>query len=347
MKKIKKDTQVVVKHILGETAKVLVTRLDNGKYRFNCDAFASGEYCKGGFFHLRQAREVIPGKKLGNNIRFWPRLRRALHEAGVEPINIPGGEYPIHYCDEIVVPDYAVSGAHYFVIKRSDIGKYLSKLPLDDAGKARAKDIARKEAEASIEAYRQAHDPKCIATRICEALRSCRMDGEFKKITLLADDNSEFSVIYPSYKTNLIWPQCCDIAKVVCTAPETGIEFLSGYTAGQLDPRKHNRIRKMRFSTWSSCSAYLMPNPNLATEIRVHPNWVMLFNGMDAVSPELIASAKKVMLEFYDLNDNLLKERYVYDRDSEEVTKEYLCNWPFDYDGKVVGKLDWRTEKEE
>ena len=38
MKTIKKNTQVTVKHILGETAEVLVTRLDNGKYQFNCDA---------------------------------------------------------------------------------------------------------------------------------------------------------------------------------------------------------------------------------------------------------------------------------------------------------------------
>lgn len=50
MKTIKKNTQVTVKHILGETAEVLVTRLDNGKYQFNCDAYVVGEYCKGGFF---------------------------------------------------------------------------------------------------------------------------------------------------------------------------------------------------------------------------------------------------------------------------------------------------------
>lgn len=154
MEIIKKHSQVIVKHILGETAEALVTRLDNGKYQFNCNAYVAGEHCKGGFFHLRQAREVIPGKKLGNNVKFWPRLRKALHVAGLYPVNIPGGDYPIHYCDEIVIPDYSMSGACYFIIKRSDIGKYLEKLPLDDSGKARAADIARREAEA----YRQAHD---------------------------------------------------------------------------------------------------------------------------------------------------------------------------------------------
>ncbi len=135
------------------------------------------------------------------------------------------------------------------------------------------------------------------------------------------------------------------IAKVLCTAPETGIDFLSGYTAGHLDPRKHNRIKKISRSAWNSYSAYLMPNPNLATEIRENPNWPMMFSGEDGISPELIASAKKVILEAYGLNDNLLKERYVYDRDSEKVTKEYLHNWPFNYDEKIIGEFDWRTER--
>lgn len=344
MKTIQKNTQVKVKHILGETAEVLVTRLDNGKYQFNCDAYVVGEYRKGVFFHLRQAREVIPGKKLGNNVKFWPRLRKALHEAGLKPVNIPGGDYPIHYCDEIVIPDYSMSGSHYFIIKRADIGKYLDKLPLDHAGKARAEDIARREAEAAAEAYRQAHDPQCIAKRIGDKLwYAGGLGGEFKKITLIADDDSEFSVIYPSWNTDLIWPGGCNVAKVICTAPETGIEFLSGWSAGRLDPRKHSRLKK-------SCNAaYLMPNPKLATEVRKSNRWLGMFDNSDndGISPELIASAKKVILEAYDLDDKLLKQRYVYDRETEEVTKEYLHNWPFDLSNeKVTGEFDWSTEEE-
>lgn len=339
MKTIKKNTQVTVKHILGETAEVLVTRLDNGMYRFNCDVYVVGEYCKGGFFHLRQAREVIPGKKLGNNIKFWPRLRKALHEAGLRPINIPGGDYPIHYYDEVVIPDYSMSGSHYFIIKRSDIGKYLEKLPLDDAGKAHAEDVARKEAEAAAEAYRQTHDPQCIANRIGGKLWNAggSIGGEFKKITLVADD-TEFSVIYPSHSTNLIWNGCCNVAKVVCAAPETGIEYLSGWSAGQLDPRKHCRIKKY-IHGWSR-AAYLMPNPDLATEVRESYRWLDMFDNSnnDGISAELIASAKKVVLEAYDLDDNLLKHRYVYDRDTEKVTKEFLHN---------ANVLDWRTAETE
>jgi hypothetical protein len=352
MKTIKKNTQVTVKHILGETAEVLVTRLDNGKYQFNCDAYVVGEYCKGGFFHLRQAREVIPGKKLGNNVDFWPRLRRALHEAGLKPVNIPGGDYPIHYRDEIVIPDYSMSGSHYFIIKRSDIGTYLDKLPLDDAGKAHAEDVARREAEAAAEAYRQAHDPKCIANRIGDKLwysgGHC-LGGEFKKITLVADDDSEFSVIYPSWSTDLIWSGGCNVSKVLCTAPETGIEFLSGWSAGHLDPRKHSRLKKIYCQGWGRNTAYLMPNPKLATEIRESYRWLGMFDNSDndCISPELIASAKKIILEAYDLDDKLLKQRYVYDRESEEVTKEYLHNWPFDlFNEKVTGEFDWSTEEE-
>ena len=59
MKTIKKNTNVTIKHILGETAEAIVTRLSNGQYKFNCDAYVVGETCKGGFFHLRQAREIV------------------------------------------------------------------------------------------------------------------------------------------------------------------------------------------------------------------------------------------------------------------------------------------------
>lgn len=347
MKTIKKNTQVMVKHIIGETAKVLVTRLDNGMFKFNCDAFVIGESCKGGFFHIRQAREVIPGKKIGHNIKFWPRLRRALRESGVKTVHIPGGGYPIHYHDEIVIPDYSMSGTHYFIIMRCDIGKYLDKLPLDDAGKARAEEFKKRKAEK----YRQAYDPQCIAKRIGDKLwyaGGMCFEGEFKKITLIADDDNEFSIIYPSCRTDLIWPGSSNVSKVLCTAPETGIEYLSGLSAGQLDPRKHSRLKRIFFPGWNRDTAYLMPNPKLATEVRESCRWLGLFDNTDndGVSPELIASAKRVILEAYDLDDNLLKQRYVYNSKTKEVTKEFFHNLSFDlFDGKVIGKFGWSTEE--
>ncbi|MBQ2937467.1 MAG: hypothetical protein IJE05_01065 [Clostridia bacterium] len=353
MKTIKKNTNVTVKHILGETAEVLVTRLENGMYRFNCDAYAIGEYCKGGFFHLRQAREFIPGKALGNNIKFWPRLRKALHVSGLEPINIPGGDFPIHYSDEVVIPDYTMSGSHYFVIKWSDISKYLSNLPLDDAGKSHAAEIAKKQEEAAAEAYRQAHDPQCIAKRIGGKLWysgsvNLGLNCEFTKLTLISDDNSEFSVIYPKYATNLLWSYCSNVPKVLCEAPEeTDIKFLSGFTAGHLDPRNHNRIKKIYCQGWHCHVAYLMPNPEMASEVREHSRWLNMFDTSDndGVSPELIANSKRIILEFYDLYDKLLNVRYVYNKDSEEVTKEYLHNWPFSSTGAQTGELHWTTEQ--
>ena len=348
MKKIRKSTAVKVKNILGETAMELVTPLSDGRYRFNCDAYVAGETCKGGFFHLRQAREVIPGKKLGNNVKFWPRLRKALHEADLEPINIPGGDVPIHYDDEVVIPDFAMSGAYYFVIKKMEIGKYLAKLPLDDAGKARAEEFARKKAEAEAEAYRQAHDPKCIAERIGRKLWTSGgmyFDGEFIKITLLAEDDSEFSVIYPSWNTNLIWAGYSNVARIVCEVPEeTGVKYLSARSAGYLDPRKHGRIRKIYADGWHEYVAYLMPDPKLATEVRENYRWLDLFDqpNNDGIPAERIASAKKVILEAYDLYDKLLEQRLVYDRETEEVTEESLHNWPFNIDGEIVDEFDWQ-----
>ena len=351
MKIITKGSKVIVKHIIGETAEKLVTRLDDGILQFNCDAYVTGETCKGGFFHLRQAREVIRGKKLGYKVHFWPRLRRVLREEGLKTVNVPGGDYPIHYIDELVIPDYSMSGSHYFIIKRSDIGKYLDKLPLDAAGKARAKDIARKEAEAAAEAYRQEHDPLCIANRIGDKLwygGGMHLGGEFNKITLVSENDAEFSVIYPTFTTDLICPEyCSNVAKVVCTAPdETGIKYLSGWTAGHLDPRKHSRIKKIYSTGWYRDSAYLMPNPKLATEVRYNDTFKSFFS--DSAFAEQIATAKKVILEAFDLNDKMLTQRYVYDSEIQEVTSETLHNWPFDvFNEKVTGKFDWRrTEKE-
>ena len=111
----------------------------------------------------------------------------------------------------------------------------------------------------------------------------------------------------------------------MCTAPETEIDYLSGWTAGHLDPRKHGRIKKHWCQGWHNYTAYLMPNPELATEVREEYRWLNLFDATDndGINPKLIAEAKKVILESYDLEDNLLDEYFVYDRETREVTKEY------------------------
>lgn len=347
MKTVRKNEIVTVKHILGETAEALVTKVDHNRFMFNCDAYVKGETCKGGFFHLRQAREVIPGKKLGNNIKFWPRLRKALHVAGVESVNIPGGDFPIHYCDEVVVPDYKMSGAFYFIIKKDEIGKYLEGLPLDEAGKERARRIEEHLKAEAEEAYRQAHDPICIAERIGNKIWANMrgLEGEFTKITLVSDDGEEFSIMYPNCKFNLAYRGYKNEARVICEAPkeQTGVDYLTG-EAGGISPLNHSRIESLG-SSFGDKRAYLMPNPELATVIKKTNRWLGLFDndGNDGVPASKIAEAQRIIIEGYDIYDKLVEDRYVYYKDSDEAVKEHLHNWPFDSFGRRTEEpLDWQ-----
>lgn len=329
MKKVRFGQIVTVKHILGETAERLVTRLDDGRYRFNCDAYVEGERCKGGFFHLRQAREVIPSQKLAWDFeKRWPRLRRALHKAGVKPINVPGGGVPLHYENEIVVCDYSMSGSHYFVVKRSDIGKYLEAYPLDDAGKERAQAYAEAKARAEARAYEEATDPYCIAERLGKRMAETRPEdfgwGEFERVTFLGTDNSTLSVIFAASFTNYYYNQFELAGKVVCEYPEkTGIQYLSGFTAGDLDPRKHYRLKKT-----GDKEVRLMPASNLADIVRSFGRWMDVFNSPKSIGIDVnkIVNAREVIVELFDKNDSFLKERWVYDVGDDKSHIEYLRN---------------------
>ena len=357
MKKMAKNQVVVVKHILGETAAPLVEDLGNGKYRFKVDAWCEGETCKGGFFHLRQAIEAKPGKRITNKVNFWPRLRLALHNAGEQPVNIPGGDNPLHYTDQMAVADYSVSGAHYFIIGRADIGKYLDSLPLDERGVKHREAIEERKKAEEAEAYRQEHDPKCIAERIGDrlwyAMPGCALTGntEFNRITLVAKDGSEFSVIYPSWTTDLISGLgCCNVAKVVCSAPEeTELQYLDARRAGELDPRQHYRIKKIYSAGWCKYSAYLMPLAGLATEVRHGYRWLAMFDSSDndGVDPLLIAEAERIILETFDLYDRINKKRLVYEASTKEVHVEYLHNDPQDWSdrSKFNKAPEWSEEE--
>ena len=92
---MKKNEIIVIRHILGETAEPLLENLGGHRFRLKADAWCLGEPCKGGFFHLRQAIPVRPGQghEVTREVTKWPRLRKALHHAGLEPVNIPGGDY--------------------------------------------------------------------------------------------------------------------------------------------------------------------------------------------------------------------------------------------------------------
>ena len=65
----------------------------------------------------------------------------------------------------------------------------------------------------------------------------------------------------------------------------------------------------------------------------------------DVVPVSKIAEAQRVIIEGYDIYDRIVGERYVYYKESEEVVKEYLHNWPFDSFGEKTGEpLDWQPE---
>ena len=311
MQVINKGTEVTVTNIIGNTAADLCTQQGTDKYVFTCTAYVDGETLDNHddvFINLWQAREVIPGKRLGDSSKAkkWHRLTKALFLSGVKPINISGAKSPIIYTDERAVK---YQGSLYFVVKIQDIDGYLKLVPLDEKGKANARKFA------------QTH-PRTIANQIGQALwDSCKnqTNVEFIKITMIPDYGTSFSIMYPTKRTNLIWPSDSpEIPKVVCSASEeTGIDYLSGYTAGRLDPRKHGRIRM-----FSKHTAYLMPNPQLADQVRE----VMFSEGFYKGIVNDLVSASTIIVEEYDLNDNLLRTRFVYDRASKSVKEEHLIS---------------------
>ncbi len=91
---------------------------------------ASGRGCKHMRF-VRNDRKTDGAQGLGFvQIKHWPKLRVALNHAGVERAHAQGGfENALAYRDEIVVPDYSVSGSSGWIIPKKDVGRYLDALP--------------------------------------------------------------------------------------------------------------------------------------------------------------------------------------------------------------------------
>lgn len=314
----------VVKHILGETAQDLLEDLGDGKYRLLTDAWCIGETCSGGFYHLRQVVIARPGN-LTNKMRFWPRLRSALHAAGVKPINVPGGANPVHHTDEIAVPDFSESGTHWFIVKKKDLEKLLENFPLDARGIKRREEI---QAAAEAAAARE-REPRFIARNIGDKLfrksSSALYGAEFVRIMLTNNDGSKRSIIYPQYATDLLWSVGhADTARVLCESPEAGIDFLDAKRAGKIKPGQHGRIKKSYCAGWGCEVAYLMPHPDLADEVRNHCRWLSLFDtdDNDGFDPVLIATARKVIVEGFDLYDDLTNRRLLYVASKKEVYVE-------------------------
>lgn len=90
--------------------------------------------------HLRFARALREERltsELSNAVSPYPKLRTALNHAGVPKMEVPGGfNRALKYADEILVPDYSTtSGSSGWLVKNSEVGKYLRGLPpLKDSG---------------------------------------------------------------------------------------------------------------------------------------------------------------------------------------------------------------------
>jgi len=306
MKIIKAGAEVKVKHIVGETVHNTAKKLANGNYIFTRDSYVKGETCRDGFFHLRQAREMRP-EQLGNNVKFWPRLRKACHIAGIQRINIPGGDTPIHYADEIVIPDFSVSGSHYFVVPKKDIGQVLECLPLDEAGEQKKKEIWERE-------QYDKYSPSSISDKLGQYFWYNKIfpnDGEYEfvKISFQDWEGNVKSIIFRE-GTDLIH-EGCNIAKI-----DTGLGFsLSAEKAARVTPEKYDRLRVTYCHGWHKDIAYLLPKADSADIIADDHRWLSVFDSNkyeDFLPKELIVTSKYITFEFFALDDTLVTEVKFY-----------------------------------
>lgn len=321
---IKKGTEISIVHIVGETVNDVAKKLASGKWLFIKDAYVDGERGKGGYYHLRQAKELISGKKLGNNYKQWPRLRAACHKAGVRLINIPGGNVPIHYEDEMVIPDYKMSGAHFFIIKKSEVGKLLLFVPIDEAAEARRKSLADEARRKKEDENRQKYSPKGRCQRLGDMfwngksekgvkgffMRNGELSGsEFIVFTFEGWDGEKVSIAYNCEDTDL-GNNYSNIAKILVPGHE-GLN-LRGDVAGSIDPREFYRLAKYYVHGWSRDVWVLGANPKMFTHVMVSPaRWLNLFDqfGEDrVVDCKTIAYAKSITRSLYSLTDKLVYE---------------------------------------
>ena len=78
-------------------------------------------------------RDAVPGKEGRTPLvyaawpKMFPRLRHACRKAGRDTICVPGGEPPLHFWDEVVVPDFSTSGTCWFLVPRNEIDALLAR----------------------------------------------------------------------------------------------------------------------------------------------------------------------------------------------------------------------------
>ena len=309
---VKANSEIKVKHIVGDTVHSVAKKLANGNYLFIRDSYVKGETCKDGFFHLRQAREVRP-KKLGQNVKFWPRLRKACHVAGhkigIQRINIPGGDVPIHYNDEVVVPDFTVRGSHYFVVPKKDIKFLLECLPLDKAGEQKRKEIWEREQYSK-------YSPKSISEKLgqyfWEAKKVFPNDGEYEfvKISFHDWEGNTKSIIFRK-GTDLIHDGSINIAKI-----DTGLGFcLAATKAAKINPKKYDRLQISYCPGWGRNIVYLLPKADSADIVTDNYRWLSVFDSNtyeDSLPKEFIVTSKYIIFEFAALDDEIVNRLKFY-----------------------------------
>ncbi len=93
-------------------------------------------------FHVRFARPARPeaGTTLLSDWTEWSKLRVALRHAGIPTVIGWGGfENVVRYPDEILVPDFTMSGSSGWIVPKADISKILKGLPpLKDSGEIKS-----------------------------------------------------------------------------------------------------------------------------------------------------------------------------------------------------------------
>lgn len=313
MKTIKAGTEVKISHIIGETVFDVAKKLANGNLYFTRDAYVQGETCKGGFYHLRQAREVLP-KKLGKSEpRNWGRLRKACHMAGVRRINIPGGGTPIHYYDELVVADFAMSGSRFFLIKKKDIGRLLDLVPLTDEAKQKQKEFEEAKRKQWERGQYEKFAPKAIVEQIGYYFwykkNFHEKKYEFIKFIFESWEGEKKSIAFCE-KNNIIHDGYCNIPKIEVEGKNF---YLNGWVAGEISPENHHRIRTEYDGRRNV--AYLLPAQCIADIVADNARWLSLFDTdryEDDISKEFIATSKKIYVEFYDITDRLIERKSFY-----------------------------------
>lgn len=77
-----------------------------------------------------------PLRTFGWGKSAYPKLKVALRHAGLPKLEVPGGfDRALKYPDELLVPDYSMSGSSGWLLLQSEVGKYLRMLPpLKDSG---------------------------------------------------------------------------------------------------------------------------------------------------------------------------------------------------------------------